>query len=161
MKPCGESPKVYLNPGELVICEQPTEVVTVLGSCVAVVFFARRQRLGAICHAMLPYHKGEDINEFKYVDRSVGYMLEEFRRRRVARSEIVVKLFGGADMFEPGKASTSGTVGRQNIAAARNLLEGQGLTISASDVGGGSGRKIVFCSRTGDVYLKRMKGQWR
>ena len=43
-----------LKPGELLICREPHEVTTVLGSCVSITMFNARLGLAAICHAMLP-----------------------------------------------------------------------------------------------------------
>lgn len=163
-------PKIYLNPGELAICDQPTEVSTVLGSCVAVVLYCPRYRLGAISHAMLPtradggkettFDAGYGSSPYKYVDTSVTHMLDYFSRRQLRKADFVVKIFGGADMFDAQVAAVTGTVGRQNIEAAKALLRSNGLMISAGDIGGRQGRKIVFYSHTGEVYLKRLNKSW-
>lgn len=148
---------IYLKPGELTVAERPALVCTVLGSCVALTLFSPRLRVGAICHAMLP--SGECGGPFKYVDSSVRHMLEQFERLRIKRSEIVVKLFGGADMFDAASPNRSPTVGRQNIQFASETLRQEGLQLVGSDVGGRQGRKLLFYTHTGEVLLKRLAKQ--
>lgn len=47
-------PQVYLKPGELYIAQEPTIILTILGSCIGATFWNRRLGVGALCHAMLP-----------------------------------------------------------------------------------------------------------
>lgn len=157
-------PVVYLMPGEAYFAEGPALVVTVLGSCLSVTMFSSRLKLGAICHGLLPKCKearecdGACAVGFKYVDCSIRRMVEQFRRRGVPPGELDVKLFGGADMFgAEGKSGDSRTIGKQNIMAALQLIEAEGLTINTSDVGGTRGRKIFFLTDNGDIYLKRLR----
>lgn len=150
--------KLFLNPGELAILEVPTAVTTVLGSCISVTLHCPRLQLGTICHAVLP--RGQATEPGKYVDQSLRYMLDYFRQRQVAPRELVAKLFGGADMFTQLEArGRERTVGGQNVQVALEVLRLAGLQPRAMDSGGQEGRKIVFFSHSGDVYLKRVKRQ--
>jgi chemotaxis protein CheD len=144
----------YLKPGELAVAERPALVSTVLGSCVAVTLFSPRLGVGAICHAMLPMAAGRP--GFKFVDSSLQHMLQRFVALGVAKAELVAKLFGGADMFQPTQPSATQSVGRQNIQAATTLLQQQGVRLAAADTGGRQGRKLLFYSHTGEVLLKRL-----
>jgi chemotaxis protein CheD len=148
--------KIYLKPGELVIVEEPALITTVLGSCISVTLFSPRLRVGAICHAVLP--RGERHQPSKYVDQSVRYMLDYFRRRKIAPDELVAKLFGGAEMFaQLDPQGKDRTVGAQNIRAALDCLRGSGLEPAALDIGGQQGRKLIFHAHSGEVFLKRVK----
>jgi len=154
--------KIYLKPGELVVTEEPVMVTTVLGSCVSVTMFNARTGTAAICHGMLPY--GGKSENFKYVDTALRYMLGYFKKLQIDRKEIEVKFFGGADMFTTTTKESNTrnlTVGWQNISAATTCLKEYGLTPTASDVGGGIGRKLIFTTDTGIVYLKRLRDQDR
>ena len=150
--------KIYLKPGELVVTQEPVMVTTVLGSCVSVTMYHSGTRTASICHGMLP--SGGVSDSFKYVDTSIHCMIKFFKKLKIAREEIEVKLFGGADMFSGGGPSVSNlTVGRQNIITATRCLEEYGLAIAASDVGGKSGRKLIFKTDSGIVFIKKMSGQ--
>ncbi len=152
--------KIYLKPGELVIAEEPVMVKSVLGSCIAVTMFHPATRVAAICHGMLP--NGGKSDSFKYVDSSICYMMRYFDFLKISRNEIEAKLFGGSDMFTSAQPSVRNlTVGWQNISVATRCLKENGLALAASDVGGKRGRKLIFKSDTGDVYIKKMIGQER
>lgn len=154
---------LFLKPGEMRICEKPTIVTTLLGSCVAVAMYNERLRVGAICHGLLPSCKnaqpcdGQCPEKFKYVDCSIRRMLEVFHKRGIVQSEIDVKVFGGSDMFKVNdRASKSSSVGRQNVEKALQIVDNEGLRIIATDLGGLRGRKIYFYTHTGEVLLKRL-----
>jgi len=147
--------KIYLKPGELVVTEEQVMVTTVLGSCVSVTMFNAQIGVAAICHGMLPY--GGNSQNFKYVDTAIRYMIGYFKKLDIDRKAIEVKVFGGADMFHTVGSSTSNlTVGWQNISAATSCLKEYGMAPTVSDVGRKNGRKLIFTTDTGIVYLKRL-----
>jgi chemotaxis protein CheD len=163
VSPGGDAlPLVFLKPGEMVFSAEPTLVTTLLGSCVAVTMFSPRQRFGAICHALLPSCRKERLCSHghaeagKYVECAVRFMLDELKARGMVRSEIDVKLFGGSDMFETVDGRRL-SVGSQNIQMALRMLEGESVRLITQDIGGARGRKIVFHTHTGDVFLKRLR----
>ena len=158
-----ELPVVYLKAGEMHFTDSPTLVITLLGSCLSVTMFSRRKGLGGICHGLLPQCGGRKqcdnkcLEGFKYVECSIRKMGELFDRHGAKRSEIEVKVFGGADMFSR-QITTRGTVsvGQQNIQIAEKIIVSEGLTTLKTDVGGMRGRKIFFYTDTGEVFLKRL-----
>jgi chemotaxis protein CheD len=78
----------------------------------------------------------------------------------ISRKEIQVKLFGGADMFSSVPSSVhKPTVGWQNVSVAIRCLKEYGLDPTASDVGGKKGRKLIFKTDTGIVYIKKLSDQ--
>lgn len=140
-------------------------VSTLLGSCVAVTMFSQRLGAGAICHGLLPSCKGVKpcvcdnycLEGKRYVDCSIIRMLGWFRENGVAQEEIDVKVFGGSEMLSATASTTRASVGQQNIAIAFQVIEKENLRVSASDVGGLRGRKIIFSAHTGEVMLKRLR----
>lgn len=150
--------KIYLKPGELIIMDEPMIVTTVLGSCISVTMFHPQTGTAAICHAMMPHGRGSA--SFKYVDTSINHMVKYFFHREVQSEEIQVKLFGGADMFKTVDSVTRNlSVGRQNIAVATNCLKAYGMVPTASDLGGRKGRKLVFKTDCGIVFIKKQTDQ--
>lgn len=154
-----------LKPGELFIGREPAEITTVLGSCVAVTLFHLRSGLAAICHAMLPCpHPCPDTDTlkvgdqpFKYVCYAIPEMAAAFRRAGVPAAEIAAKMFGGANVLGTrGESPSSQSVGPANVRLARRLLQQEGLTLKASNVGGQRGRKLVFNTLTGEVLHKHL-----
>jgi chemotaxis protein CheD len=145
---------IYLHPGQMYFCDRPSRVETVLGSCVAVTMWNPRLRIGCICHAVLPRRRASGEDPWKYVDSSIHSMIALLERNSSRRTDLEVKLFGGASMRRPVPNHKS--VGSQNVDVALSLLHDEGFTPLISDTGGTSGRKLLFYSATGEVYLKRI-----
>lgn len=147
---------IYLKPGEVVVADNALLVSTVLGSCVAVTMFSPSRGIGAICHAMLPNCAGF-TGDLRYVDAAIPHIYREVVKYGVV-SDLVVKLFGGAKVLAVGGCSdVRRTVGEQNVTCAQEILSMLGLAIDNADIGGFVGRKLYFCTREGDVYIRRMR----
>jgi len=145
---------IFLKPGEVVVAYESSLITSVLGSCVAVTMFSPRRRIGAICHAMLPDSGGQS-DDLRYVDSALRHIY--LKLKASGDADLVVKLFGGAQVLDLGSYSSKRmTVGEQNVAQAEKVITGLGLVIAARDTGGTQGRKLYFCTRAGDVYLHRM-----
>jgi len=145
---------IYLHPGEMCLCDKPSRVETVLGSCVAVTMWNPRLRIGCICHAILPLSQGHGSEPLKYVDSSIQSMLHLLARHSSRRPELEVKVFGGASIRR--LAPNHRSVGRQNVDVALALLRDEGFTLRTSDTGGTAGRKLIFYTATGEVFVKRI-----
>lgn len=116
----------------------------------------------AACHALLPSCGQESPcynpsckQRNKYVDCIIPEMIKHFTEKNIDAKEIEVKLFGGADMFKSSDKA-SGRVGSMNVEMARKVLEKYGLSLRSFDVGGTQGRKLLFDTRTGEVWMKRL-----
>lgn len=153
-------PTCYLKPGEIYFGLEPARVITVLGSCVAVTMYHRPQRIGAICHAMMPTrgNAGKD-NIFQYVDTSLDWMFAQFASRRILPRDLEIKLFGGAGMFTSRRGGEQALlVGERNIGMALKVIDAKGLKITAWDVGGDRGRKLTFFTATGETLSHYVEG---
>jgi chemotaxis protein CheD len=153
--------RVFLKPGELYISDVPTMVTTILGSCISVTIFNKRLKVGGICHAMLPgnsytaEHNVLEYSIFRYVDKSILYMLNRFETIGVRRDEMEVKLLGGADVLDRINERAA-SIGQKNIEIALEIIRNEGLRVIISDVGGNMGRKVHFYTHTGKLLLKRI-----
>jgi chemotaxis protein CheD len=146
---------IYLKPGEVLISRTPVLVSTVLGSCIAVTLFSASTGFGAICHAMLPVNTGR-AHDLRYVDSALLHIYDKIVECGIG-SDLTVKLFGGAQVLDVGESSSERiTIGEQNVVKAEEILNFLGLAVSVRDTGGFLGRKLFFCTRSGDVYLRRM-----
>jgi chemotaxis protein CheD len=154
-------PRRFLAPGGLLLVAGPCEVTTILGPCLAVTFWCRRSHVAAICHAMLPVaptggRSPAGAARWKYVSEAIPEILARFVRKGLRPTSLEIKLFGGADLLRDSASSPAGQIGSQNVRLARELLAGRRLAVRASDVGGNTGRKLVFNTLTGDVDIKRL-----
>lgn len=153
-------PTYYLKPGEIHFATEPARVITILGSCVSLVMYHRPRRLGAICHAMMPslLEVRKEIDpgrRFQYVDGCMEWMLARFAQYHITPQSLEIKLFGGAGLFPDRRGGEqSMAVGERNIDMALKLIDAHDLRLKAWDVGGDKGRKLIFCTSTGEVLTK-------
>lgn len=157
-----ELPKVFLQTGDCFFGVQPTLVTTVLGSCLGVTIHSPKHGIGTICHAFLPDSSeakgGREPQVCRYVDTALLNMLESLDKIGVPRRDLVIKMFGGASgIAVQGMKRTSYDIGRRNIEMARKLLRFARLKVQREDVGGSRGRKLLFNTSTGEVWLKKLK----
>lgn len=148
--------KIFLKPGELYIGKEPAVVSTILGSCVSITMFSAKLGAGGICHALLPrkFAFRKRRHDFHYVDKSVLYMLGEFKKMGAEANEIEVKIFGGAGI---AGASYRKSVGKANVEMAFNTVKDYDLKVLTWNLGGTSGRKIIFFTHTGRVLLRMLE----
>lgn len=156
-------PKVFLQTGDCFFGVQPTLVTTVLGSCLAVTIHAPSKGIGTLCHAFLPDSSdakrgSHDPQSCRYVDSALQNMLETMDKLGVPRRELVIKMFGGASgIAVHAGESSSYNIGRRNVEMARKLLRFARLDITSEDVGGSLGRKIMFNTQSGEIWVKKLR----
>jgi len=139
------------------VLPSPTTVQTVLGSCVAVTFHCPVHRIGGIFHALLPRaaeypHDNPASTPYKYVDSAIQTVLQGLDRLGVRRVGLEAKVFGGSC----GTMGEDLGVGRRNVESAFETLERCRVHVKATDVGGQRGRKLLFLTHTGDVFVKKL-----
>lgn len=158
--------QLFLRPGELFVCREPSIVTTILGSCVAVTLYNSRLKMGAMCHALLAdpgakkTSKDEPPQTNKYVSLVIPAMLGMFCSYGISLEEIEVKLFGGANILNNEEESFSECgIGTVNVRRAQSLLAQCNLRVIRKHVGGFCGRKLIFDTGTGEVLLKQIPRQ--
>jgi chemotaxis protein CheD len=154
-------PTIYLKPGEVHFGQEPARVVTILGSCISVIMYHRLTGISAMCHAVMPTHETAKKSRhstkdmFQYVDSSVRWMLNQFKKLGIKDKDLEVKIFGGSELFYDRKRyDSSFSVGRKNVEVALKTIQEKDLKLKAWNVGGNQGRKVIFYTDTGEVYTK-------
>lgn len=156
---------VFLLPGQLVFTREPQRITTILGSCVTVTMFDPRYRTAAMCHAMLPHPPAANrmsskrlTDPFRYVSEALPAMVAYFKKAGSLPAMIDVKIFGGARVLHLSGSRQGGCadgtaepIGDANVRFARALLQDASFSVTASNVGGTSGRKIIFETYTGEM----------
>lgn len=146
---------INLGIGGILVIQEPAIVVTVLGSCVSLCLFDEEKKIAGINHYMLPYpHDGKPPNAGRFGQSSIPELLSQMIRRGAALSRINGKIFGGARMLS--QISSFGNIAESNVEVAQKILKEQGIRIVASDVGGNRGRKILFHTDTGRVFVRQV-----
>jgi chemotaxis protein CheD len=130
-------------------------IETVLGSCVAVCLWDQTNRIGGMNHFMLP---GEDTSlenvSGRYGLYSMELLINDMMHRGSRRSLLSAKIFGAASVI--AGVAKEHSVSAANETFVRQLLSDEGIPIACADLGGDSGRRIVFFLDTGKVKVRRL-----
>ncbi|MBT1705066.1 chemotaxis protein CheD [Chryseosolibacter indicus] len=105
---------------------------------------------------MLPVWKGEGLATAKFGNIAIDKLLEKMLLFGAEKKNIVAKVFGGADSLGDNAIFE---IGKRNIQLAEDLLSDYHIPIISSNVGGTVGRKILFHSGSGIVYMKFVNNQ--
>ncbi len=147
-----ESINHFLFPSTLLASTEPHYVQTVLGSCISVCLYDELMMWGGINHYMMPWWNGKGVPSPKYGDVAIEQLIEKLIAKGSQKFNLVAKIFGGACQHSIGSGSID--IGSRNIATAESELKKHGIKIVSKSVGGMCGRKIVFDTQTGKVFLK-------
>ena len=145
-----EFEKKFIHASQLYVATEPTEIHTVLGSCVAVCLVDQTTFTAGMNHYLLPLWNNDGIPSPKFGNISIVKLIEAMEEVGCNRKNIVAKVFGGAS---PSGITTS-QVGNRNIDVAVDILRDYGIKIVAKDLGGTNSRKIVLNSVNGKVILR-------
>jgi chemotaxis protein CheD len=134
-----------------------------LGSCVAVILHDPTTRIGGIAHVMLPSHTLARNQEkpAKFADTAVPLLVGKLLHLGVVRESVLVRLVGGARMFETVALSGTVHMGERNVVACRSAIQDAGLVVGGEDVGGQSGRSVLFNVVDGTVAVRTLGGPER
>ncbi len=136
--------------GEMALASGEECLKSILGSCIGLVLYHPRLKVGALAHIVLPKSEGRSGGAGKFADLAIPEMLKQLSLAGVPRSGLIAKIFGGASMFG-GNGPMQ--IGLSNIDAVKAILAQENLPLKASDVGGKSGRMITFYAESGLVRV--------
>lgn len=126
-----------------------------LGSCIGISFYDPVLRLGALLHIMLPEQNNPpDPNIFKYADSGIRATVQKLTAFGMMKNRAVVKIAGGAKMFEIQGNADFGNIGQRNAISVKKILMNEGLRLVAEDTGGTYARTMTLNIVNGDVSLR-------
>jgi len=143
---------VYLYPGELTASREPSEVSTVVGSCVSVFLWDARLKQGGMNHFLLPRQPRGDEPSARFGVPAIEKLIEKLAALGSDPAELVAKVFGGAQVLGPPRNERH--LGLQNVEVAYETLRALRLPVLAADVGGNRGRRVVAHTEDGSAWVK-------
>lgn len=149
--------------GEWAVSKNIEDVIKTyaLGSCVAVIIYDVKTRVGGLIHVALP----ESIVDPERAKNQPGYfadsglplMIEEMKKLGASRAGVWVKLAGGASVMD---SSGFFDIGRRNLLAVKRVLWKSSLGPLAEDTGGNNSRTVAFSLAEGIVTLSSGPKKW-
>ncbi|OGS23652.1 MAG: hypothetical protein A2314_07780 [Elusimicrobia bacterium RIFOXYB2_FULL_50_12] len=145
--------------GELRVSKEECVLESIsLGSCVGIALYDPGTKISGLAHIMLPSSalsvRGMANPTPKFADVAVKKMLEDMKKLGAVKPGIVAKIAGGACMFQSAMADPAMNIGERNVAAVRQLMRDEKISIVAEDTGKDYGRTIQFNSVSGKLLIK-------
>jgi chemotaxis protein CheD len=145
-----------LLPGDYYVTSHREWLLTRLGSCIAVCMSDPVVGVGGMNHFMLPHASESTLTPVSESARYGAYAMEQLINSMLKlgarRDRLELKIFGGARML-----SSLGDVGRRNISFIRQFAQLEGLRVTAQDVGGDQGRRVMYSPKSGRAFVRKLE----
>ncbi|MFA9375020.1 chemotaxis protein CheD [Poseidonibacter sp.] len=138
--------------GEFAVGNDVEEIAfkTLLGSCVAIMFYDKVKRIKGMNHFLLP--KTNNTNDdMKYGLYSVEAMLNEMYKLGCSKNNMCAKISGGADIMQLNMASPS--IGHRNVEFAKDFCKSEGFKLISEHTRGEHGRLILLANEF-ETFIK-------
>lgn len=143
---------VMIGIGEYHVGSTPMMAIG-LGSCIGLTLYDRERKIGAMVHIMLPDSSGRTDRPGKYADTAIPILLKKLAEQGCRKETLVVKMAGGASMFE--YFGNNLNIGERNAERIRAVLAENHIHINAEEVGGKIGRTVAFYPNDGGKVTVR------
>lgn len=152
------SEQIKVGISDYKISHAPNQLLTLgLGSCVGVVLYDKKSKIGGLSHIMLPdsqmFSGRSQIKIEKFADLAIPQMVTELKEKEGV-NRLVAKIAGGASMFKLENVKHSQNIGERNILAVEQVLKELKIPIVAKHVGGNMGRSLFVDLETLSVSVK-------
>jgi chemotaxis protein CheD len=150
--------------GELVVSKDPSDILACigLGSCIAMCIWDPVARIGGVAHMLLPTSRSSAEmmgSPAKYITHGVPNLINKMIKNGSSRTNLIVKITGGARMLNiPGENNLL-DIGQRNITEVRAVMKRENIPILGEDVGGSSGRSMQLVVETGKITIRSLAGR--
>ncbi len=148
--------------GEGIVAESPHIIVSEgIGSCVVVMLYDIKLKIGGMAHVMLPYSEMSEMQErnsglFAFADTAIDALMERLRMKGALLMNVEAKMAGGAKLFPSYKGSGMG-IGHHNVISIKRILQRKLITLEGWDIGGHHGRSVKFYLDSGRVVVSALQ----
>lgn len=154
--------EVRVDMADMRVESRPVELLTSVGSCVAICLHDSINKCGGLAHIMLP-NSATALQEplaSKFADTAVPALAKAIRQISRKETRLTAKIAGGANMF-PHLGNNTLDIGGKNVRAVKNALYKNHIRLLGEDVGGLHGRKITFNVASGITIVRHFSGEIR
>jgi len=132
------------------------EIVTyALGSCIAVIVYDPRLRVGGMLHYMLPSAQvaptQAEQRPAMFADTGIPLLFDQIYSFGCRDVDLIVKAAGGGKLYD---ADGPFDIGRRNYLKLNELFRSRRITIAAEDVGGCKSRTVRMAIDSGRIIVR-------
>lgn len=158
------STKYILDPGDHYVSDKPIVISTLLGSCVAACLYDPINRVMAMNHFLLSNNRFKKEGSIitteagRYGIHAMELIVNGMLKFGAKKQNIKAKAFGGGNvLYQSMKSDNSFNIGEINSRFIVEFLENEKIPLVSSDLGGVSGRVILFFGSDYSVYVRKIE----
>ncbi|MEL6109091.1 MAG: CheR family methyltransferase, partial [Planctomycetota bacterium] len=137
--------------GDVEASDQPLEISTVLGSCVAVCLFDRANGIGGMNHFALPSGDGARGTS-AFGIHAMELLINKIMQLGGDRLRLQAKVFGGAKVMN--NKADGNCIGERNAAFIEKFLQTEHIPMVAKHLGGDCGMQVHFETQSARARVK-------
>ena len=152
--------------GEIHVSTNKMVVFTIpnLGTGVALTIYDYLHQVAGIAHIVLPEsalsEAYADELSGKFANLAIPILVEQFNKLGGQKRDSVVRMVGGAQLFNfGGGGGNILNIGARNATAIRAGMSKQGFVIQKADTGGNKGKSVRFMVATGEIFVCPIGGK--
>ena len=148
--------QITVDIADLKVSADPEGIIIThaLGSCIAVMLYDPKKKIGGMIHYMLPLSKTNPekakLKPAMFADTGVPLLFEKMYAKGSKKSDIIVKVAGGAKVYDDKGMFD---IGKRNYTILRKLFWKNKVMIEAEDVGGSISRTVRLFIADGKVSI--------
>ena len=147
-------PKHYLIPGKVFATREPIAVSAIVGSGVVICLWDSVTGIGGATNFLLPEDFSGEPN-LKFGNHANRQLLKDLIALGADASRLQAKIFGGSEP-QTTFSSAPETLGERNVRVAMQFLGAERIRLVDQQTGGTNGRKIVFHTDDGCVWVQKL-----
>jgi len=138
--------------GEFAVVKDDENIAfkTLLGSCVAIMFYDKSLKIKGMNHFLLPATSNSN-EDMKYGLYSVEAMLNEMYKLGCRKENMAVKISGGGDIVNVNLSGKS--IGHRNVEFAMDFCASEGFRIISNHTRGTEGR-VILLANSFETFIK-------
>jgi chemotaxis receptor (MCP) glutamine deamidase CheD len=145
---------VHIHIGDIFASREPTEIETVLGSCIAVCLFDPIALVGGMNHYMLPKGQPDDPEPTRFGEHAISGLIERICAVGGKKERLQAKIFGAASVLQMDEAWIC--VPCANRKFARKYLAEFHIPLINECLGGSLPLKVRMFTHTGQVLVRAL-----
>jgi chemotaxis protein CheD len=152
--------EIRVDMADMKVESKPAELLTSVGSCVAICIHDPIHKCGGLAHIMLPKSANSQHEPVpsKFADTAVPALMNEVHKISGKQNRLSAKIAGGANMFA-NLGTNHLDIGAKNIKAVKTALDEYRISLIGEDVGGLHGRKVSFNVVSGITVVRSFNGE--
>jgi chemotaxis protein CheD len=149
--------KIIVGVADLRVTNDPAAILVTyaLGSCIGVVVYDPKVKVGGLLHYMLPDSSLDPDkagkNPFMFADTGILHLFREVYKLGAEKGRMTVKIAGGSQLLDD---SSQFNIGKRNYAALRKIFWNHGVLIQGEAIGGNTNRTVRLDLSSGRVWVK-------